>query len=261
MLSKLVYYLLVLGIIVIFLQGCVIAEKTLTTSQIKLVKNQTGLKPVNMTAYLSPQETTGNASETKKTGVISLEKNSGVDGNTDTIVPVSEVASASMIDTRELTESEMEDGPYNHSEWITIGGSAGHIWEYGYNNLASGTDYHNDWGLCGTIKPGKSASFILPLAVKQEANIRYLKIVDYLPLYTPNPKIKIESVNVYNGYENVASYDPRLWISRDETIHYVDLGNYYNFDKGLQIKVNVRNNEENMMNEFIITGYGAKLEW
>lgn len=257
--SKLVYCLLILGIFVIFLQGFAFAEKIPAISPAKLVKNLTESITVNTTDMTILQPVT-KLDITKETGLLSSKKNRIDVGSPDEVTPVSEMASVGIIDTLELTEDEIESGPYQNSEWITIGGSAGHGNIPIFGNSDNYEFMSDGRGLSADIKPGKTEHFILPLAVNQDAHIRYLKIVDQLDPYDENPAIRISAIEVYNGYERVALFNPQ-WIHYNEQIHYVDLGEYYQFDKGLQIDVSVHSDEEVNHNLYYITGYGARIEW
>lgn len=114
-------------------------------------------------------------------------------------------------------------------------------------------------GLSVVVPRNKKVYVILPLPVKQDAKIRYLKIVDMNPVVYENNAPNIISVDAYNGFHIAAGYYP-TWIPGHEKIHYVDLGDYYQFDKGLQIVLRL-DNENPDNSPYIITGYGARMEW
>ena len=246
--------------ILIASSGGVLAEKRdVNPSDRVPVQNITTIPPELKQSMKSPDEPEDAIIEAetgmKATEMQIISSESHDTGSSD--IPLGTV---SMDRLQEMTMDDIRYGPYEHAEWIISGGSAGSV-DVEIRNLIGDTDHHEGWGLAATVVPGATAYFILPLAVNPDAHIRYLKIVDYLPPYDTDPEIRIRSVEVHNGYETIASYTPEFWVHENERVHIIDLGEYYSFDKGLQMAVAVVNREESVSNQYIITGYGARQEW
>lgn len=260
---SLIVLLLLISCIMIASMGAGATEKdSIHLSKAPSVQTSSNLTPQIIQAAAPITESTGD-----QTGTESETEPEEIGSELNQVVPVHSESGASSLPLatvhmerfQEMTEDDIVYGPYEHAEWIMSGGSAGSV-DVGVRNVIGDTDHHQGWGLGANVVPGASANFILPLAVNPDAHIRYLKIVDYLPAYDMDPEIKIRSVQVHNGYETVAWYTPEFWVHENERVHIVDLGDYYSFDKGLQMEVSVVNGEESYSNLYIITGYGALLE-
>jgi hypothetical protein len=258
----LLYSVCIVGIILVIIQGAVFADKTPVITPGKVVKNLTPSNTVHVSTPLAATTTLIDPGILKETGEISGKKIAVTEHGGDTDTPEMMAAAQSIVDIMELSEDELEESPYENCEWVNTGGSAGRIACPGpVSTYLDGSEYFYEYnGIAIRPDPGGSERVVLPLAVKQDAYIRYLKIVDSLAPFDENPAIRISSIRVYDGNDFVAGYQPQ-WMHYNERVHYVDLGGYFQFNKGLQISVSISNDEENHIDSFYITGYGARIEW
>jgi hypothetical protein len=251
MYPKAVYLLLVLGVGIVLMQGIVIAEKTVATSVIKpKISAQSPLSGPQNVSMVPEMKILTKMDATQAPGGVTLEN---------------PVAAQSLVDVAVLTEDELEDSPYQNSEWVVTGASGITGGQFYFDALHVAAYPSGDGFMVCEIPPDDVCiPLYLPLAVKADGYIRYLKFITEDQSY--RNKGEIDSVSVFNGPYSIGYYDTTLWSFHSDPdnlspeTHYLDLGDYYQFDKGLQIGLCIKNHASGIAG-FILNGYGARVEW
>ena len=132
----------------------------------------------------------------------------------------------------------------------------------GYSDVVS--DYDFGYGRYTTVRygPGAFIDCTIPSYEKKtggvQPQVRYLAI--YYESDGTNPKIK--TIDIFNGPNLVKtiSYSSPLY-SSGYTIQIIDLGGWYTFNRGLNMAMQVANDDPTNNWTFRIAGYGARFEW
>jgi len=92
-----------------------------------------------------------------------------------------------------------------------------------------------------------------------QPKVRYIA-VEYASGYGGSYNPEVYWVTVYNGHSLVHSFPLTFSNNGEFSVQVIDLGGWYTFNRGMNIILYVRNGVS-YVQEFCVSGYGARYEW